>query len=237
MRNITSPEFGSEQFADEIEDVLNKAQINQTAPGNNNHQISLKSVSKQLGLNLDGLLLLKGNLQHPKPSFHTLVKRAIFPYSDYTVNVWVYLSKQGNALIDCSSISDQVTQYLNTEGIRPKYLLTTHNHQDHVGGKKGVLEIFPNLSETMPEGMTKLSTPGHTKTHYSYYDKSEGICFCGDALFATSIGRPNYSYLSSIKSLNKLLSLPDDTILFPGHGPATTVAWEKKFNCFYSSHG
>ena len=57
----------------------------------------------------------------------------------------------------------------------------------------------------------------------------------GDALFAGSIGGVHHGYTATLDSIRReILSLPDDTILFPGHGPLTTVAQEKANNPFFA---
>jgi glyoxylase-like metal-dependent hydrolase (beta-lactamase superfamily II) len=62
------------------------------------------------------------------------------------------------------------------------------------------------------------------------------VLFTGDTLFAGSIGRtdfPGGSFEEIMRSIKgKLLVLPDDTVVYPGHGPATTVGEEKKYNPF-----
>lgn len=79
-----------------------------------------------------------------------------------------------------------------------------------------------------------LATPGHTQG---------GVCicsgefvFCGDTIFAESIGRtdfPGGNYKQLIKSIkDKILPMDDDVHLMPGHGPATTVGWERRRNPF-----
>lgn len=79
-----------------------------------------------------------------------------------------------------------------------------------------------------------LHTPGHSPGGVSL--KIDGFVFTGDALFASSIGRSDFAnsdpaaLIDGIKT--KLLSLPDDTIVYSGHGPATTIGREKKTNPF-----
>lgn len=79
-----------------------------------------------------------------------------------------------------------------------------------------------------------LHTPGHTPGSVSF--SLPGICFSGDALFNGSIGRtdlPGGDFNTLITSIREqLLTLPEDTRLFPGHGPATTVADEARSNPF-----
>ena len=79
-----------------------------------------------------------------------------------------------------------------------------------------------------------LETPGHTPGGISL--DINGVLFTGDTLFACSIGRtdfPGGSFRQIIKSIKeKLLSYPDDTRVFPGHGPPTSVGDERLYNPF-----
>jgi len=78
-------------------------------------------------------------------------------------------------------------------------------------------------------------TPGHTPGCVSYI--GEKMAFVGDLIFAGSIGRtdlPGGNHRQLIESVRKkIFPLPDDTVLFPGHGPATTVGEEKRSNPFF----
>ena len=79
-------------------------------------------------------------------------------------------------------------------------------------------------------------TPGHTPGCVCYI--AGGMAFVGDLIFAGSIGRtdlPGGSYETLIDSVRtKIFTLSDDTVLFPGHGPATTVGEEKRTNPFFT---
>ena len=78
--------------------------------------------------------------------------------------------------------------------------------------------------------------PGHSPGSMAFYDEKEGVLFAGDVLFRASIGRtdlPKGDYATLILSItNKLLPLPDSTVVYSGHGPATTIGFEKKNNPF-----
>jgi glyoxylase-like metal-dependent hydrolase (beta-lactamase superfamily II) len=80
-----------------------------------------------------------------------------------------------------------------------------------------------------------LHTPGHTDGSSSYMFKS--TLFTGDTLFAGSVGgaygdATTYEdILNSVRS--KIFTLPDDTVVMPGHGPPTKIAWEKAHNPFF----
>lgn len=81
--------------------------------------------------------------------------------------------------------------------------------------------------------LTVIHTPGHSPGSICLLT-SEYI-FTGDLLFAGSIGRydfPGSSYTSLINSLKKVMMLSDDTIVFPGHGPSTTIGEERIYNPF-----
>jgi Zn-dependent hydrolases, including glyoxylases len=75
-----------------------------------------------------------------------------------------------------------------------------------------------------------ISTPGHTPGSVCFYFEDEKIIFTGDTLFKSGIGRYDFSYSDKKKlfeSLKKILSLPDETIIYPGHGEETMVGIEK----------
>ena len=79
-------------------------------------------------------------------------------------------------------------------------------------------------------------TPGHTPGHCILYVSSAGICFCGDLIFAGSVGRtdlPGGDWNTLEKSIKEqIFTLPDQTRLLSGHGPETTVGDEKRGNPF-----
>jgi len=81
-------------------------------------------------------------------------------------------------------------------------------------------------------------TPGHTQGHCILYVASEKVCFCGDLIFAGSVGRtdlPGGNWEQLVESVkSQIFTMPDDTRLLSGHGPATTVGEEEKNNPFVS---
>ena len=113
----------------------------------------------------------------------------------------------------------------------------------HLGSMMGKNENSPQGDRILKEGdivqvgkyeFKVVHTPGHTPGGISLVGKD--VVFVGDTLFAGSIGRTdlpggNYDTLmTSIK--NKLLPLSDDIIVYPGHGPSTTIGKERKSNPF-----
>ena len=108
----------------------------------------------------------------------------------------------------------------------------------------GKVEIDQNIgqSDTVKAGSLTanvLFTPGHTEGSVCLYFPVEKKLIAGDTLFAGSIGRtdlPGGSFEKIIDSLHdKLLALPDDTLVIPGHGPQTTIGEERENNPFLKS--
>lgn len=81
-----------------------------------------------------------------------------------------------------------------------------------------------------------IATPGHSLGGICFYSADDGLLFSGDSLFQTGIGRtdlPGGDYATLIHSItDRLLTLPDDTKVLPGHGPSTTIAQERQYNPF-----
>jgi glyoxylase-like metal-dependent hydrolase (beta-lactamase superfamily II) len=79
-----------------------------------------------------------------------------------------------------------------------------------------------------------LFTPGHTPGHVSFYEANAGVIFDGDVLFAGGIGRtdlPGGDYETLMHSIQeKLMVLPDETVVCSGHGPVTTIGQERAGN-------
>lgn len=78
-----------------------------------------------------------------------------------------------------------------------------------------------------------ITTPGHSRGSICFYAETDGVLFSGDTLFCGSCGRTDLeggNMESIIQSLQKLAMLPNETKVFCGHGPATTIGREKLYN-------
>ena len=117
------------------------------------------------------------------------------------------------------------------------------------GGIWGFPPVPPFDSLPMPTGQADfggmecrvLETPGHTPGGVSLYFPAEKLVFTGDALFYRSMGRTDFpggdqaTLLHSIADV--LFKLPDDTTVYPGHGPATSIGDERRNNPFCGEFG
>jgi hydroxyacylglutathione hydrolase len=81
-----------------------------------------------------------------------------------------------------------------------------------------------------------LHTPGHSPGSVCFHEAGQHTVFDGDVLFASGIGRtdlPGGSYDTLMRSIQQLMSLPDNTVVYPGHGPATTIGQERTGNPWF----
>lgn len=114
------------------------------------------------------------------------------------------------------------------------------------GGEMGVPEVQDYDYTSLEAGETSflglacrvLATPGHSQGSLTLYFPDAGAAFVGDLIFSRSIGRTDFpggdtdTLLASVR--DKIFTLPPDTRLYPGHGPATTVAAEAAHNPFFA---
>lgn len=106
---------------------------------------------------------------------------------------------------------------------------------DHIPAAKGYL-YDGDLIKFGTSELKVLYTPGHADGSVCFYQQDQRFVITGDVLFRESIGRtdlPTGNYDTLMKSINeKLFTLPDDVVVYPGHGPETTIGHEKLNNPF-----
>ena len=142
----------------------------------------------------------------------------------------------------------RVLDYLAKHSLTPVAILITHKHPDHICGRETIEQHFGALpvygfeyncpAEDEPvtlAGMTfrMLHTPGHKEDSICFYFEADKIMFTGDTIFQESIGRtdlPGGDMDTLMDTLQRLIRLPEDTQLYPGHGYPTTIAHERQYN-------
>jgi glyoxylase-like metal-dependent hydrolase (beta-lactamase superfamily II) len=180
-------------------------------------------------------------------------------YGDMTVNaylVWEPTSREAVAF-DTGADCTGMLQRIEREGLRVKLILLTHAHPDHVADLRRLRKATGApvyISELEPEegaepiaegrnfevGALKIEarlTSGHSPGGITYVvaGLARPVAVVGDSLFAGSMGGGNISYQDALRNnRDKILTLPDETIVCPGHGPLTTVGKEKRENPFFA---
>jgi hydroxyacylglutathione hydrolase len=158
-------------------------------------------------------------------------------------------------VIDPGEDAKDIVAALDEGNFKLAYIVTTHAHFDHIQAAQELKqtkggEIYGHPAEVLPfadkelvegmefdlDGLTLrvIHTPGHSAGSCSI--KTDGAIFSGDLLFESAIGRtdfPGGSVDQILDSLDKLRKMPDETIVYPGHGPATKIGQEKKANPFF----
>ena len=238
---------------------INSANIHKLREGDFD-ELTIWRVAPILGLAARALCDLAGGSWHPpKIEVEGLVQFTTH-YHGMGVNAYmVWDPKSRDAAIfdtgaDCSDILDKIEK----EKLTPKLILLTHAHADHVAGLSRLVKetgapVYLSNRESAPiaqpieEGKhfrlgkididTRL-TWGHSPGGMTYVVNglARKLAIVGDSLFAGSMGGGNVSYEEAIKNnLEKILTLPDETVVCPGHGPMSTVGEEKIHNPFFAS--
>jgi len=184
-------------------------------------------------------------------------------------------------IIDPGAEGEALLKVIEKHNLRPKFIVNTHGHSDHIGANSFLKERFPDLKicihkedarmlkstiknlslflgrrvrspkadRILQQGdaleiegcsFSVLHVPGHTKGGIALLRQAEEndptVIFTGDTLFAGGIGRTDFPsgnqklLVQGIKE--KIMTLPDDALVYPGHGPPTTVGEERANNPF-----
>lgn len=178
-----------------------------------------------------------------------------YPVTNARANAYVVqigTGKQG-LVVDPGADASGIVALTRRTGVTIHGILVTHGHADHVGGVADMVAllgvpVWAHPAEYQGAGsagvadnaifrvgdvqVRALACPGHTAHSMSFL--VDNMLFTGDALFAGSLGRATSAslYGELLASGHRLLHLPQDTPIFPGHGPATTVEQELHRNAF-----
>jgi glyoxylase-like metal-dependent hydrolase (beta-lactamase superfamily II) len=196
-----------------------------------------------LSLNAEALSRLPD--YEPKPMDLPVVERLDIPFEDGQVNAWLVRADGLTFLFDAGFSDTSITRALDAAGaFKLDATFITHDHRDHVGGLDEVRRRGPLRTMLAGDSVTLGSLTIHAFDLTGHCDGALGfrieglakpVCVVGDALFAGSIGGcPPETYQPALAHLRRgVFTLPDETVLLPGHGPATTVGEEGISNPFF----
>lgn len=151
-------------------------------------------------------------------------------------NCYVVTVGDNSFIVDPGDEADRIIDACKGKNI--KEILITHHHFDHVGALEKLEQYFC-LKENVSSNLFNyevIKTPGHTLDSVTYYFPNEKVMFTGDFIFFHTIGRtdlPTGSDEDMVKSLELIGNYPNDTMVYPGHGPKTNLGNEKSNFKYY----
>ncbi|KXU35944.1 MBL fold metallo-hydrolase [Cephaloticoccus primus] len=223
----------------------------------------IRRVARHLNLSPDALEVLAKKAWYPEqPNLPRGFAMFNTPYEDMFVNaymVWDPRTRQA-AAFDTGSTCEGMLDVIRDERLDLRYILLTHTHGDHIADLARLAELNPRAeiwaserepvdhprAQTFKENahfhlgelaIKTLLTWGHTPGQTSFYvtGLSWPLVIVGDSIFSCSMGgSPNFFGNQLHNNKEKLMTLPKDTVIAPGHGPLTTVGQEKKYNPFFA---
>jgi hydroxyacylglutathione hydrolase len=156
------------------------------------------------------------------------VERSMHP--DWLSNaylVWDEASREA-VFVDSGAPLEPLLALVEREGLAVQGLLTTHAHHDHVAGDGELKARFGIEGARAGAWAEAIPTPGHSDDHVAFL--VDGLCFSGDLLFRDAVGGGDAATIRA--SALRLLELPDETRVLPGHTDETTIGRERAENPF-----
>jgi hydroxyacylglutathione hydrolase len=217
-----------------------------------------REVAPVLGLSADALVSLGEKRYRPAPVQLPGLAQFNTPYEDMTVNSYLAWDERTREAVafDTGADCTEMLALLRDKNLSLSAILLTHTHGDHIfdldrlNEKTGAPAFVGNresisgaqafaAGKDFQVGKLKINTRltwGHSKGGITFVIQglARPVAVVGDAVFAGSMGGGGVSYADAL-STNKaeILSLSDDTIICPGHGPMTTVGEERRNNPFF----
>src|SRR5215210_4179034 len=130
--------------------------------------------------------------------------------------------------VDSGAPLEPLLSIVEREGLNVRALLQTHGHHDHVAGDGELRSRFGVEPTQQVEWAQSIATPGHADEHVTFV--VDRLCFSGDLLFKDAVGGGDAATVR--ESVLKLLELPGETRVLPGHTEETTIEREREENPF-----
>ena len=236
-----------------------KSEVEQVLADGENECLIL-AIAKELDLDAGKLLRSARKEWHPTPFTINGLKQFNLPFGDMLVNAFVVWDESAKRawIFDTGPDAGPILDFITEKSLTVDAIFLTHTHMDHIACLNELmksdsvhhpvyvheLEAIEGC-ESITEGfehrcgqllLKTLHTHGHALGGVTYVIEGldRPIAFVGDAIFAGSMGGGMVSYKDALQTnREKIMTLPDNTILCPGHGPMTSVMEEKKNNPFF----
>jgi glyoxylase-like metal-dependent hydrolase (beta-lactamase superfamily II) len=228
------------------------------ALASNPDQVALRKLARALDLGPSTLVESARQAWYPAPQDVPGLAQFNTPYGDMRVNAYLAWAPASGAAVafDTGADCGPMLEFAQQHRLAIQLILLTHGHPDHVadlarlrqvtgapafvGQQEGVTgaDAFAAGRE-FQAGSLKIrtrATSGHSAGGITYVISGldRPVAVVGDALFAGSMGGGSVSYVNALaNNRSQILTLPDTTVLCPGHGPMTTVGEEKQHNPFF----
>ncbi len=220
---------------------------------------AIRAVAPILGLDGEKLVVSANKTWRPEDHAIDGLFQANTPYHDMLVNAFLIWDPSSNkaAVFDTGTDCGPILGQINQRNLSVDAVLLTHTHGDHVADLDRLLDatgkptLYANRlephsgAELIDEGwslqvgalsLRALLTSGHSVggTTYLVDGLAQPVAVVGDALFAGSMGGGMVSFPDALRNnRGKLMTLPDDTLVCPGHGPISSIGEEKQANPFF----
>ncbi len=222
-------------------------------------EAALRKVASPLGLDSETLVERARESWTPAPVALDGLRQYNTVYDDMTVNyylVWDPSSREA-ALFDTGTDTSGALGVVDELGLKLAHLFLSHTHLDHIMDRARVEKHSPEIKTLVSaleptDGATRFQTgdafsigtlrvstrltKGHSPggTTYVIHGLDRPVAIVGDAIFAQSMGGGMISYQDALATNRKeIFTLPDETVICPGHGPITSVGEEKAHNPFF----
>lgn len=224
------------------------------------HEEGARALCSTLGLDADRLIAMARGQWAPEPVELAGLRQFNSDYrGEMTVNAYLAWDTASGAaaVFDTGANAGEMLAAIDELGVKVEAVFLTHTHHDHIielgrvlaatGGPPvyvGEREPIPGAELITPGesfqvgglGIETRLTAGHSVGGISYVVSglAKPVVIVGDALFASSMGGGVVSFAQALEcNRRELFTLPDETVVCPGHGPVTTIGEEKAHNPFY----
>ncbi len=227
-------------------------------------EATLLAIAPILGLHGPSLFAMARGAWRPEPVEIVGLAQFTTPFEDYTVNAYLAWDPETRHAVafDTGASSQGMVDFIAAQGLSLSLIFITHTHPDHIADLKTLHSVNPMApvfinaleptagAKTFVIGDTQswqtggLSieprlTTGHSVggTSYVISGLARPIAIVGDALFSSSMGGGMVSFADALRcNRAQLFTLPDTTVVCPGHGPMTSLGEEKAHNPFYPEY-